>query len=401
MLLKKLINFLFAILGLWSAIFIFIHGIGTIYIAIWFFIALCFMFTHKALSYTIFSPLWIILPLFYGLHLFAMLYTHNLKSGWFDLEVKLSLLILPFIFYFQHKQLNRQNIRFFKWFYVFSILGITLFLIAKTAIVFHKTNNIGLWYYNELSTPYHPTYLAMYIVMAIIFLYDFIITLNQRFIKFVLFIWILFQLFFIYLLSSKAGILSVIIVFILMSLHYIVRKRIILVPLIVLFITILFAYVGVFGNFRFKALENTIQTAEANVATTESNAARWLVWQAGLKVAQDNWLLGVGTGDIKESLINEYAQRGMKGAVEKKLNAHNQFLETLIGQGIVGALLLVLVFLLPFYRALKTQNLPWLMFIVLTVFNFLFESMLNTQGGVFFFSYFYAFFVFESKLNKV
>ncbi|NSW45174.1 MAG: O-antigen ligase family protein [Bacteroidales bacterium] len=392
---------MFAILGLWSAIFIFIYGIGSIYIAIWFFIALCFMFTHKALSYNIFSPLWMALPLFYLVHLFAMLYTHNLKSGWFDLEVKLSLVILPFIFYFQHKQLNRQNTRFFKWFYTFSILGITVFLIVKTAIAFQKTNNIGLWYYNELSTPYHPTYLAMYVVMAIVFLYDFLITLNHRFIKLVLFIWILLQLVFIYLLSSKAGILSAIIVLLLMSLHYIVRKRIILIPLIILFIAILFAYVGVFGNFRFKALENTIQTTEINVTTTESNAARWLVWQAGLKIAQENWLLGVGTGDIKESLINEYDQRGMTGAVEKKLNAHNQFLETLVGQGIVGLLMLLLVFLMPFYRALKTYNLPWLMFIVLTAFNFLFESMLNTQGGVFFFSYFYAFFAFESKLNQI
>jgi len=401
MAIKNLINFLFAMLGLWSAAFIPIHGLGSIYIATWLFVALWFMFMHKSLSLTIFSPLWSILPLFYLIHLLAMVYTQNIRSGWFDLEVKLSLILLPFIFYNQHKQLNTQNIHFFKWFYVLSILGISLFLIIKAAIIYQKTGDLGQCYYNELSKPYHPSYLVMYIVMAIVFLYDFIITLNSRLLKIVLIVWILFQLGFIYLLSSKAGILSAIIVLFLMSLHYIVRKRTILIPLMVLLISILFVYVGVFGNFRFKAVENTIQTAQTNVATTESNAARWLIWQAGLEVAKENWLLGVGTGDVKDKLLEEYAKRGMTGALENKLNAHNQFLETLIGQGIIGILLLFLVFLIPFFRAMKSQQLPWLMFLLLTAFNFLFESMLNTQSGVFFFSYFYAFFVFEYKLKHI
>ncbi|MGQ9847171.1 MAG: O-antigen ligase family protein, partial [Bacteroidales bacterium] len=144
----------------------------------------------------------------------------------------------------------------------------------------------------------------------------------------------------------------------------------------------------------------TFKTDRNDAATTKSNDARWLIWQAGLAVVKENPILGVGTGDVKDALIDEYAKRQMLGAIEKKLNAHNQFLETAVGQGIIGILVFLFVFLIPFIKALKEKNIVWMLFLLLISFNFLFESMLNTQMGVFFFAYFYSFFIFEHKLKK-
>lgn len=400
MALRNLINYLFAIFGLFSAVGIFIHGIGAVYLAAWLLFALLFFMTHKSLSGTFFTPLWLILPLFFLVHLAGMLYTHNSKSGWFDLEVKLSIFILPIIFYFQHKSLNRQNVKYFKWFYLFSIFGISLFLLSKGIIAYNK-GDIGKLYYNELSAPYHPSYLAMYVVMAILFLFDFMVNEKRKALIFVYFLFLVYFLCFIFLLSSKAGILSVPLVLTLAALHYIFRNGKLWVPLIVIVLAFLFAYEGILGNDRFKAVAATVQTAETNTATTESNAARWLVWQAGLEIVKQNPMFGVGTGDIKDVLLAEYAKRKMTGAIEKKLNAHNQFLETTIGQGIIGLFFLLLVFFIPFFRAFKENNVVWMLFLVLVGFNFLFESMLNTQLGVFFFSYFYSFFIFEYKLKKI
>ncbi|HOU97728.1 MAG TPA: O-antigen ligase family protein [Bacteroidales bacterium] len=400
MAIRNLINYLFAMLGLFSAVAISVHGIGAVYIAVWLFFALLFFFTHKSLSGTFFTPLWLILPLFYIIHLVGMLYTQNIKSGWFDLEVKLTVFILPIIFYFQHKSLNRQNVKFFKWFYLFSVLGISLFLLTK-AILAYKSGDIGKLYYNELSAPYHPSYLAMYVVMALLFLFDFMVNDKRKALIFMYFIGIIYFLCFIFLLSSKAGILSAPFVLTLAALHYIFRNRKLWVPLIVIALSFLFAYEGILGNGRFKAVAATVQTAETDSATTESNAARWLVWQAGLEIVKKNLIFGVGTGDIKDVLMDEYAKRKMTGAIEKKLNAHNQFLETTIGQGIIGLFLLLLIFFIPFIRAFKDNNIVWMLFLVLVGFNFLFESMLNTQLGVFFFAYFYSFFIFEYKLKKI
>lgn len=386
--------------GLFSAAVIPIYGFGAIYIAGWLLVTLLYFFMHKSLSGTFINPLWLILPIFYLIHFAGMIYTQNTKSGWFDLEVKLSMFILPMIFYFQHKSLNRQNVKYFKWFYLFSIGGITLFLLIKSMIVY-ADGDVAKLFYNELASPYHPSYLAMYVVMALVFLFDFMINEKRKWLTILYFLWMIYLLSFIFMLSSKAGILSAPLVLILAGLHYIFRIRKLGIPLIVILIAIIYAYQGIEGNYRFRAVENTIQTAQTNTSTSESNAARWLVWHAGIDIVKENAMIGVGTGDIKDVLIAEYSKRNMNGAIEMKLNAHNQFLETTIGQGVIGLLVLLLVFFIPFIRAFKDKNIVWMLFLILAGFNFLFESMLNTQLGVFFFAYFYSFFIFEHKLKKI
>lgn len=395
---KNFIHYLFAILGLLSSVFIPIYGVGAAYIAVWFIFALFFYITHKSLSGTFYSPLWTILILFYVLHLVGMIYTKNIKSGWFDLEVKLSIFILPIIFYFQHKSLNKQNVKYFKWFYIISVFSISAFLLVK-ALIAYNNDGVGKLFYNELSTPYHPSYLAMYVIMALLFLFDFMINEKQKGLIFLYLITVLYFLFFIFLLSSKAGILSAPIVLILAGLHYIFNNRKFWIPFIVIIFALVFAYVGIENNDRFKAVATTFQKAN-NAATTESNAARWLVWQVGFEIVKENPIWGVGTGDVKDALIDKYAKHQMFGAIEKKLNAHNQFLETAIGQGLIGLLILLLIFFIPFIKAFKEKNIVWMLFLVLIGFNFLFESMLNTQLGVFFFAYFYSFFIFEFKLKR-
>lgn len=397
---KNSIHYLFAMLGLFSSAFIPIYGVGAVYITVWLIFALLFFITCKSLSRTFFSPLWIILVLFYLLHLVGMIYTENIKSGWFDIEVKLSIFILPVIFYFQHKSLNKQNVKYFKWFYILSIFGISMFLFVK-ALIAYSNGDVGKLYYNELSNPYHPSYLAMYVIMALLFLFDFMVNEKQKVLIFLYLISLLYFLSFIFLLSSKAGILSAPIVLLPAGLHYIFKNKKFWVPFMVILFVLLFAYVGIKNNDRFNAVASTLQTAKNNAATSESNAARWLVWQAGLEIVKENPICGVGTGDVKDALLGVYAKRQMLGAIEKKLNAHNQFLETAIGQGLIGLLVLILVFFIPFIKAFKEKNIIWMLFLVLVSFNFLFESMLNTQMGVFFFAYFYSFFIFEFKLTKI
>lgn len=397
---KNLIHYLFAILGLFSSAFIFIYGVGAVYITVWFIFALLYFISHKSHSRPFYSSLWTILVLFYLLHLVGMIYTKNIKSGWFDLEVKLSIIILPVIFYFQHKLLNKQNVKYFKWFYILSIFGISLFLLIK-ALIAYNNSDVEKLYYNELSKPYHPSYLAMYVIMALLFLFDFMINEKQKVLTFLYLILVLYFLCFIFLLSSKAGILSAPIVLISAGLHYIFNNRTFWVPFMIILSALLFAYVGIENNGRFNAIASTLQTAKNNAATTESNAARWLVWQAGMEIVKENPICGVGTGDVKYALMDEYAKRQMLGAIEKKLNAHNQFLETAIAHGFIGLLVFLLVFFIPFIKAFKEKNIVWMLFLILVSFNFLFESMLNTQMGVFFFAYFYSFFIFEFKLRKI
>jgi O-antigen ligase len=87
----------------------------------------------------------------------------------------------------------------------------------------------------------------------------------------------------------------------------------------------------------------------------------------------------------------------MTGAIEKRLNLHNQFLETWLSLGMIGILYLIFLLVYPAYLAWKNKKISWLLFIIAVSLNFLFETMLNTQAGVIFISYFYYFFFIELK----
>jgi len=90
----------------------------------------------------------------------------------------------------------------------------------------------------------------------------------------------------------------------------------------------------------------------------------------------------------------------MTGAYKQRLNVHNQFLETFVGQGILGDIILLLLLIYPFIQSLKKQNYLFALFLLLIGINFLFESMLNRQAGVLFFAFFYSYFIFVEYKEK-
>ncbi|MFH2143882.1 MAG: hypothetical protein ABIJ97_15770, partial [Bacteroidota bacterium] len=104
-------------------------------------------------------------------------------------------------------------------------------------------------------------------------------------------------------------------------------------------------------------------------------------------VIESSWKYGVGIGDVKNELIDQYLKNNNFNLAEQKLNAHNQYLETTIGLGITGVAILIIVLFIPFFRK---KNYILYSFLILIIVNFLFESMLNTQAGVTFFAFFYA-----------
>ena len=102
----------------------------------------------------------------------------------------------------------------------------------------------------------------------------------------------------------------------------------------------------------------------------------------------ENLLVGVGTGDAKDALMKEYTKRGMTGAIEHDLNAHNEFYQVFVAIGIIGFVLLLSNLYFPLIFAFKNGNLVYLLFLIIIILNFLPESMLETQAGVMFFAFF-------------
>lgn len=339
------------------------------------------------------NSVFIVLIIFFLLHLIGLFYSSNMNSGWFDIEVKLSMVLFPLVFFMSDLFTDEKRKIQLLTFVIGTVLA--MILCIGSAVYKYYSNNENNFSYMKLSIFHHPAYFAMYICFsaAIILKYklysDLIIKTSFEILLLILII--LFAAF-IYMLSSKAGIMVFFITLFTISAPALFKKKNRIFAALVMMFAVFQIWFSLTQNVRFESVSKSVTTAEQNITTEESNGVRVLIYETAFDIIKSNYAVGVGTGDIKDVLMNEYKKRNMTGAYQNQLNAHNQFLETFIGQGIIGISLLLLLFLIPFISSIKTKNWLLMTFIFIIALNFLTESMLNTQAGVVFFAFFYSYF---------
>lgn len=348
---------------------------------------------HNAKS-AIKNSVFVILVTFFLLHLIGLLYSSNMHAGWFDIEVKLTMILFPLVFFLSDFLTEQKR----KLVLLTFVIGTTIAMFVCIGAAFYEyfANNVNNFFYMKLSIVHHPTYFAMYICFSLAVILKYLLYDESEISKFLksLFVILIFLFaVFIYMLSSKAGIIIFFVTLAAMSLPAIFKKNKRIFASFVLMFAAFQIWFSLTQNMRFETVSKSVATAEQNVTTAESNGVRVLIYEAAIYIIKSNYAIGVGTGDIKDELMLEYKVRNMKGAFENKLNAHSQFLETFIGQGIAGISLLLLLFFIPFLNSIKTRNWLLMTFVFVVALNFLTESMLNTQAGVVFFAFFYSFFV--------
>ena len=99
-------------------------------------------------------------------------------------------------------------------------------------------------------------------------------------------------------------------------------------------------------------------------------------------------MIGVGTGDAKDALNKEYEKQNITNALTNKFNCHNEFYQVFVTLGIIGFLLLLVTIFFPLVHAFKTSNYLYAAFLLIIIFNFISESMLERQAGVMFYAFF-------------
>ncbi len=344
----------------------------------------------------------------YLLYLLGLLYTDNFDYGLFDIEVKLSLLIFPVLISTLPSAFYEAKIiyRIF-WSFIIGAFISTFVCIVYALFKFSFFHSTSDFYYSRLSVFLHPGYFSMYLNFAVAVLFYFLferwndLTSATRFICILLIAWFFI---FIILLSSKAGILSLAIVFLVyIGYSLIRRKRIVQALLMLIGISLAFwisftLFPKSFGRIN-QAGKVVASSEEVKSETKEGTGERILIWRSSLDVIKNNFLFGLGTGDVKDGLLEVYKSKGISMAEERKLNAHNQYLQTFISVGVIGFLALILMIVLPGISALKHNNILYFLFLIIIGFNFLVESMLETQAGVIFYGFFNSYlFIIQKRL---
>jgi hypothetical protein len=121
---------------------------------------------------------------------------------------------------------------------------------------------------------------------------------------------------------------------------------------------------------------------------------RYYYLKAGLGIAADNLLYGVGTGDVRQAYEKYYEDSDSPLRLERRRRAHNQFLTLAITFGIPGAILCVLALIIPVFIRKRWSSYMLIVFLFTMALSMLDEDTLENTPGVVMFALFYALFVF-------
>ena len=336
--------------------------------------------------------------LFYIIHAISYLYSEDKAEAMFDLEVKLSIFVFPIVFLVN----NRFISMYIKYIYLIFIISV---IVANFYTMFLSLEHFHYQVFRAFSNArwygfMHPSYLSMYNVFAIVLSYFLFIKFKSLWIKTTLAFILLFLIVIVFSLQSKSGLFTLFIVLIYLSIISLKRINSIYVKILapVIFSTILIFLIAT--NNRVLSMYQTIkgelvEDAREGRSTTE----RFDIWGVSFDIISNNLLFGVGSGDIQKELNIEYHKNVNKfsHAIEFNLNVHNQFIETLLGQGLIGLILLIMLLYFGFYSAIHNKEIVLMAFMLLLIINLMTESMFNRQAGVVFIVLFYYLLVFKKK----
>ena len=344
------------------------------------------------------------------LYCLGLVWSHNLQSGSREVETKMSLFLMPLVFF--SVPLNSEQFKKTLQLFVIgcglAMMGWILFAAYNFIMTkYYVAQGIKIWdfgvnyfFKERLSRINHPSYMAMYVCTAIWMILKVKDPLFQKKLFNVGFI-SLFALSTL-LLISKAGILVLILIGV-YSLYELIfeHRKIKLAGLVigtfVLSFIFLFYFVPEFSQ-RFTSVFVNLKSQNNN-QSDDSTGARMAVWEASTACISQHFFSGTGTGSANDALMQHYQTHGMTIAFKEHLNAHNQYLQTFITLGILGFIGLLVMLFYPLSHAISNRNLLYAGFIFIFAVNIFVESMLETQAGNLFFAFLNALLFMNSSQN--
>ncbi len=123
-------------------------------------------------------------------------------------------------------------------------------------------------------------------------------------------------------------------------------------------------------------------------------------WKTAGQIIKENWIFGVGAGDVADIFEQKYKENKSLLIAENRIRAHNSFLTYWLSFGIIGLVLFTYIQYSFFQFEWRNVNYLGLLFIGLSLISFLLEDALETQTGVTFFAFFYSFYASKDAALK-
>jgi len=330
--------------------------------------------------------------------LIGLIFTDSFSSGLQIVEVTISLFVFPIVF----KTFSVNNFkRRYRWLNTWFIIGLlTAFIICigTSSINYMQTGDKSYFYYTRLTHMIMlPNQLSIYVLWGmLLLLFDMtdkqkqLVSFNNLFVKiFILFILLIF----LFLMASKAAFLIFCLSIIILIGLLIKRKKI---PIwqsisIIVLLSVLSLYLFNHTNIkpRVQIAWNVItNNPTKQYGSANSTALRVAALHASFKLIKAHPITGVGTGDLKLSLIEQYNHDRVPSNYMLQTNPHNQFIYSTVMNGVAGFLSLFAVFIIMFVTAIRKKEHILLLWTCIMFLFFLSDDLLVIQVGVVFFAFY-------------
>jgi len=317
-----------------------------------------------------------------------------------QLTKRLAFILMPMLICYSSK--NHQRLALKALVYFLSLLSSTLIFIGLIRSWLHKDDIVyGNWdsettekfYANEMFLNWgelsykriflfldlHPSYYAFFSAVVILILLFTSIIKIQKWQRLGL---IILHSAMILLVSSKAGILTLLLI---TAIEFVYRKtpKQMFLGLCIFFLIIISALSIPSTRLRFDNAYKTL--TQKDDVQQNKDQGRLLLWNSLNEFSAKELFTGVGIQTSREKI---------KNLTGEDKNMHNQFLQSLVNAGILGLLLFLCFILLPVFFS---KHLFTYAFIAILFINLLLENMMDRVWGIMIISFFYALFVFGDQ----
>ncbi len=350
--------------------------------------------------------------LLYIIYVVGAFFTHNSAAAGKYLEYKLSFILMPFLFSFRPKFAFKLS---------FPIIGLSLGILAVSiwgiakAIAVYSVTHYALTAFTASNICIdHPTYFAAFTMVSMAGIWYLHKIKSPGFTGKWIFLYLLFAIVMLFLSYAMAGILFFILLvsFLILRWIYIKINKWIAISLLVFSPFMLYFTVTNIPAFKdeinnsvvaFKNyISNPSDFIQGEEGVPSGDKVRLIMWTVSAK-AWWKHPFGVGTGNVDEYLSLELKAAGQKELAQKdenheiRYNPHNQFLQTGLEVGLLGIFTFLFMLIFSIRKGFKTQN--WLLVLVVSclIFNCFFESILQRQTGIVFFTFWICLLVIHSK----
>ncbi len=334
--------------------------------------------------------------------------SNNMPEDWRQVRLKAELMFIP-LAVCCCTYINGVTRRKLLAFYSILLAAAGIYCITMAFIHYTNTSDISHFFYHPLVSPIkqHAVYFSLLVFVDLVFLLESVITRKWLFNQVFHLILISFFSFLLILLSSKLVIIffGVYLLFYVLAFRKTMKLNKYVVAGLILFLlaglSLLFMTNNPVSN-RFKDIVKgdlaVVQEETYHPADYFNGLQfRLLQWKLVPEILDENksWWTGVGAGNAQDLLSQKYISKNMyrgkpgtPGSGYLMYNTHNQLLESLLKNGIPGAVLFLFICFFLLQIAGRNKNRIVRFTILLLLFHAFTESVLETQYGILIFTFF-------------